>query len=665
MKAVFQSLVILELIIIASLPTLAAPGDLDVNFGNGGVVVTSVGSANSIAQGMAIQGDKIVVAGYAVIGGSEDFCLVRYNFDGTLDTTFGSAHNGVVTTPIGFLNDRAYGVAIQSDGKIVVAGSANRAPNNYASFALARFNADGSLDTSFGGGTGKVMTQIGSFGAIGYSIALQNDNKIVVAGYSWQGNNYDFTIVRYTNTGILDNQFNNTGIVTSPVGSSYDVARCVALGGNNRILAAGWFTAANYDIAVLGFSNSGSLDGSFGNNGIVKTSIGISDDGAYGIANQDGKIVVAGFTKTGADSNSPINIALARYSDLGAIDSTFGSNGKVTTSIGNVDDQAFSLGIQKDSKIVIAGRSKNGNYFDFAVARYLNNGALDSTFGNGGKVTTAVGSDNREALCLALQDDHKIVVAGYTTEIISLNPKQTKQSIALARYLSDSPPSIQTVAALNITSTSALLNGLVNANGSPTTLTFEYGPSASYGTIIAASPATADGGTGITTSATISNLAPGTLYHFRVNGTSSAGTMSGGDLTFTTLTNFQAWRQGYFGTTDNSGNAADTADADHDGLPNLLEFAINSTPLAFSAPPGTLVLNGENLEFNYTRSKEAISDGFVFTVEWCDDLKTGNWTNTGVMETILSDNGNIQQVRAVFPAGGSNHRFAHIKVLEP
>ncbi|MFM7739828.1 MAG: delta-60 repeat domain-containing protein, partial [Planctomycetota bacterium] len=144
----------------------------------------------------------IVVAGWAHNGSNDDFALVRYNADGSLDTSFGTA--GKVTTPVGTSNDQGYSVTIQPDGKIVLAGSTHNGSN--WDFALVRYNADGSLDTSFGTG-GMVTTPIGTNDDYGLSVTFQPECKIVVAGWAHNGSNWDFALVRYNADGSLDTSF--------------------------------------------------------------------------------------------------------------------------------------------------------------------------------------------------------------------------------------------------------------------------------------------------------------------------------------------------------------------------------------------------------------------------------------------------------------------------
>jgi uncharacterized delta-60 repeat protein len=385
--------------------TAMPSGTLDTGFGTGGKVTTAIGTSHENAYAVAIQGDgKIVAAGYSVIGSKADFALARYNSDGGLDTGFGTG--GKVTTAIGAGNDYAYAVAIQVDGKIVVAGSSNNGGND--DFALARYNIDGSLDTGFGTG-GKVTTAIGSSTDCANAVAIQGDGKIVVAGKAANGSDGDFALARYNSDGSLDTGFGTGGKVTTNIGTYSDIANAVAIQGDGKIVAAGYSISSNWDFALVRYNSDGSLDTGFGTGGTVTTDIGTSSlDIANAVAIQgDGKIVAAGGANTGT-----LDFALARYNSDGSLDAGFGTGGKVTTAIGTGADLANAVAIQGDGKIVAAGKAANGGNDDFALARYNSDGSLDTGFGTGGKVTTAIGTSNDWLQAVAIQGDGKIVVAG-------------------------------------------------------------------------------------------------------------------------------------------------------------------------------------------------------------------------------------------------------------
>ena len=270
-------------------------------------MTTAIGSFDDVGNSMAIQSDgKIVVAGYSSIGGYDNFALIRYNPNGSLDTSFNGT--GKVTTAIGSVHDRGNSVAIQSDGKIVVAGYSQN--SNY-DFAVVRYNPNGSLDTTFNG-TGKVTTAFGTSNDVGNSVAVQSDGKIVVAGQTIIGSNDDFALVRYNSNGSLDTNFNGAGKVTTAIGSFGDRAHSMAMLSDGKIVVAGesYMGGSAYDFALARYNSNGSLDTSFNGTGKVTTAFGSSDDIGNSVAVQsDGKLVVAGYALTGGN----FNFALARY----------------------------------------------------------------------------------------------------------------------------------------------------------------------------------------------------------------------------------------------------------------------------------------------------------------------------------------------------------------
>jgi uncharacterized delta-60 repeat protein len=391
-----------------------ADGLLDTTFGTGGFVTTPtpIETSNDQANSVVLQSDgKIVVAGYAHNGNNDDFAVARYNTNGSLDETFGTG--GIVTTPIGTSTDRANSVVLQSDGKIVVAGYARITTTSTTDdIAVARYNTNGSLDETFGTG-GFVTTPIGTSTDRANSVVLQSDGKIVVAGYAsitTTSTTDDIAVARYNTNGSLDTTFDTDGKVTTPIGTSTDRANSVVLQSDGKIVVAGYASnGTNDDFAVARYYTNGSLDTTFDTDGKVTTPIGTSTDLANSVVLQsDGKIVVAGSAYNGNNDD----FAVARYYTNGSLDITFGTGGFVTTPIGTSNDRANSVVLQSDGKIMVAGYARIGSYDEFAVARYNTDGVLDITFGTGGFVTTSIGISNDRANSVVLQSDGKIVVAG-------------------------------------------------------------------------------------------------------------------------------------------------------------------------------------------------------------------------------------------------------------
>lgn len=375
-------------------------------FGVGdGAVATDFGSTDC-AYAVAVQPDgKFLLVGSARIGSNDDFALARYNIDGSLDTSFGVG--GKVTTDFAGGMDWAHGVAVQTDGKIVVTGRAFNG-SNY-DVAVVRYNDDGSLDTSFGG-TGKVTVDFGSGNDIGNMLSLQSDGKIVVSARARIGGTDDFGVLRFNTDGTLDTSFGGTGKVTTAIGTGHESGQRLTIQSDGKIVVSGYSSnGANNDFAVVRYNTNGSLDTSFGGTGKVTTDFAAGNDSAGGIAVQsDGKIVVGGYMFNGTDND----VAVVRYNVDGSLDTSFGGTGKVTTAIGSSNDQGAALSIQSDGKIVIGGMATIAGSQDIAAVRYNTDGSLDTTFGTGGKTTVAPGSGTDYALEMALQADGKILLAG-------------------------------------------------------------------------------------------------------------------------------------------------------------------------------------------------------------------------------------------------------------
>ncbi|HYV91310.1 MAG TPA: T9SS type A sorting domain-containing protein [Chitinophagales bacterium] len=421
MKKIILLLTILATAITTRL--FAQAGTLDGDF-NGGTVITPIGMADDSSSAVAIQPDgKIIVAGSSWNGLNSDFALARYNADGTLDNGFGT--DGKVTTPIGEADDYAHAVVIQSDGKIVVAGTSYNAAD--ADFGVARYNSDGTLDNSFST-DGKLTTSIGAHEEA-YSVAIQPDEKIVVVGFSLFNGFCYFALVRYNSNGKLDKSFIRDGSMASAVGGPYSPAFSVAIQSDGKIVVAGFslWKAPKKDFALARYEPDGAFDNTFGDEGQLTTTIDLGIACAVSIAIQsNGKIVVAGYSYNGSN----FDFALARYISNGTLDNGFSTDGKLTTAIGSGDDKGYSVAIQPDGKIVVAGSSYNGSNNDFALVRYNSDGTLDNTFGADGKSTTAIGTGFDDAYSVAIQSDAKIVVAGNSSN--GLN-----QDFAIARYFSE------------------------------------------------------------------------------------------------------------------------------------------------------------------------------------------------------------------------------------
>ena len=376
---------------------------------SGCFIQTPVGAGDNEALAVALQADgKIVVAGYSFNGVDEDFTVIRYNADLSLDTSFGGT--GIVVTPIGVGNDRARAVAIQPDGKIVAAGFAFNGVDD--DFAVARYNPDGSLDASFGTG-GVFAVSIGALDQA-HGVAIQSDGRIVVAGGAFMADD-DFAVIRLNTNGTLDASFDVDGIVTTPIGPASDIGRSVAIQLDGKIVVGGYFSnLVDLDLALARYNPNGSLDTSFDGDGIVTTSFSTRDETATALAIQsNGKILLTGAHDNGTDDDW----ILVRYAADGSLDTSFDGDGFVTTAIGSGSDWANAIVVQPDDRIVVAGHSHNGTDFDIAVGRYNRDGSLHTAFDTDGIVTTPLLSGDDRGGGVAIEADGRIVVVGYTDDL--------------------------------------------------------------------------------------------------------------------------------------------------------------------------------------------------------------------------------------------------------
>jgi uncharacterized delta-60 repeat protein len=310
--------------------------------------------------------------------------------------------------------DLAYALAIQPDGKLVAAGRS--APP--WRFALARYTVGGKLDASFGR-AGKVLTDVGSPGRSAVSaLAIRRDGKLVVAGWKDVSALYEIVVVgRYDARGNLDPSFGRGGRVVTDfnLGKRASAwARALAIQVDGKPVVAGGRhivdcgVDCSWRFTLARYTANGKLDPSFGRRGKVLTRLGSGVAEAAAVAIQrDGKIVAAG--------RSEEDFALARYTANGTLDPSFGRGGRVRTGFGS-PGEATGVAIQADGKLVAAGHTSAGSY-DFALARYTAEGSLEAGFGSGGKVVTNLGvrdgsKSNDWALAVATQGDGKIVVAG-------------------------------------------------------------------------------------------------------------------------------------------------------------------------------------------------------------------------------------------------------------
>ncbi len=404
-------------------PATKLVGQLDPTFGDGGKVTTDFGSSLEEAHGVVVQSDgKIVAAGSSRVDSHEKMTLARYDAQGQLDPTFGDGGK-VVSNLTGTDNDysAALALVLQPDGKLVAAGWAYSTAVHHDVFVVARYNTDGSLDAGFGDG-GKTMTAFKdelnvSATDHAQAVALAPDGKIVLAGVTGMYPT-DFGVVRYNADGSLDPTFGDGGKVTTDFGNA-DEAHAVAVQPDSKILAAGFGGTQNgnqyQDYALARYTADGSLDSTFGQGGQVLTDFGGGQDWADAIVlRPDGKIVLGGPVVTGAmfcgtNACRAFGFGLAQYNADGSLDTGFGSQGLSAHNF-NTTEGNYALLRLPDGTLAAAGHANNGV---FSLVLYNADGSVVTSFGKKGQVTTDFTSTSTDRIyALALQPDGKIVAAG-------------------------------------------------------------------------------------------------------------------------------------------------------------------------------------------------------------------------------------------------------------
>ncbi|HEX5886565.1 MAG TPA: PKD domain-containing protein [Pyrinomonadaceae bacterium] len=437
---------ILSVSLLSSVPVAALDSELDPSFGGGGGVIADHNEFDQITDILIQPDGKIVATGHSGIFATDaerlDMMVARYNVDGSPDFTFGN--NGVITTDVLF-DARAMAVALQEDGKIVVAGSG--AASFSSRFAVVRYNADGSLDTSFGFG-GIVTERIGRLSRI-MDVAIQSDGYIVVAGeanFSSRDTSSTATLARFEPSGFLDFTF-GVGGVSRPVPAGFTTSpmathNSIALQPDQKIAVAGVCRLnTRLEFCLSRYNSDGSLDNTFDGDGLVLTSFNsFSSDGvAKDLSLQlDGKLVAVG--QSVEAFSSPVSV-LARFNPDGSLDNSFGSNGDGKVIIFEVAQlRAESLALKPNGRIVVAGGAVFfGGRSEMTVTYFSPDGVIQDL------ATTSVG-EHAVATAVAVQPDGRIVVGGYGNFFTDPAPnpsdglQHTFSDSVLLRYGTNNPP---------------------------------------------------------------------------------------------------------------------------------------------------------------------------------------------------------------------------------
>jgi uncharacterized delta-60 repeat protein len=409
------------LVFLTAATASAAPGDADTGFSGDPCIcrTTDFSSDSDSAEDVIVQPNgKVVAVGYAARTDSfiSDFGLARYRLNGNLDTGFGELGNGKVTTTLTDGGDGARGVALQPNGKIVVVGEADSGA--YTDFGIARYNRDGTLDTSFSG-DGKKTSHLSDSHDNAYAVAPAPHGKVVVAGVISDDDNSDgdtgddFAVVRYRRKGGLDKTFSDDGIKSIDFGGDFDEGRDVVLQPDGKILVTGRGQGKvdETDFAVARLRTNGRLDKTFSKDGKQTADSGLlgADIPEAVKLQSTGRIVLAGTVHATEGDTSDENFGAARFKAGGALDKDFGTDGWSFVSETD-DDSPNDMAIQKDDKIIVVGSDDFFN-LNFMIVRIKKNGDPDPQWGDEGIVIHDLG-DASAAYGVAITPDDKVVAAG-------------------------------------------------------------------------------------------------------------------------------------------------------------------------------------------------------------------------------------------------------------
>ncbi len=380
-------------------------GEIDPSFSSDGIVNIDIASGWQQGYGIAIQPDgKIVLAGNHDNGTDSDGLVCRLNADGSLDNSFSG--DGTALIDLSGESIEIRDVVIQADNKIVFCGSGYLGPDS--EFIIGRLNADGTMDNTFDA-DGVAAIDITGFGSLdmAFSLAHQSDGKIVATGAYDYGAGIDMCVVRLNTNGSLDNSFATNGILPVDAGSDA-VGWGIGIQPDGKIVISGTIYLADDDFVVARINTDGTLDASFDSDGLAFTDISGSDDeGWYMTLQTDGKIVVAGNSNNGPD----IDFSIVRYNTDGSLDNTFDFDGRLSHDLGASDDFAYRIIQEPDGKLIAVGVRYTFTGWSIALTRYNTDGSIDITWGASGEVITFI-ADGCDAHSLAFQPDGKVVAVG-------------------------------------------------------------------------------------------------------------------------------------------------------------------------------------------------------------------------------------------------------------
>lgn len=624
-----------ELVSSLGLARYTTPGSLSGSFSTDGRLEVNLRLTAPFAQARAVlqQTDgKIVLAGSVTTDNGTDFVVCRYLADASPDPAFGT--QGRVIHAIGPEDDVAYRMLLQSDGKILVAGTSQEGGLEKA--CLIRLLSNGSLDPDFGSG-GLFLDQTGGAGCGIYTLALQADGKIVAAGYMYNGTAtvLQCALWRLTPSGALDTSFSADGrqvaYVTAANRDTY--ANAIAVQADGKIVTAGpAFTDAGLTQASFGllrFQTTGVLDTSFGVAGRRAIApIGYAAQ-AQGLALQaDGALVVAGFAEAGGVGGDS-RFAAVRLLATGALDNSYGTSGWTLADFPGFADQAYDLLLDGEGRALLTGTTYTTSS-RIALLRLTPTGATDADFGTTGQVVLATNSGDHQAYGASLAAGNRLLLAGAASSSfmgarIQLPSNANRVPVATPDTWSVLPGSIVTL--------DVLANDTDPDNDSLSLESWTAPPA---------------GGTVTRIGSLLQFTA---AAHF--TGASFTYTISDGNgavdtttVTLTPVATFAAWQIAWFGEdADDPVIAAPEADADNDGVDNLTEYALGGNPLQATSASTPGRDNSGRLTLTYQIWVAA--QDIAVTPVFCTDL--ASWGGGGVLLEVLNDDGIRRTLRATAP----------------
>ena len=405
-------------------------GMLDPSFGNGGLVTTDFPFPPFRVSGDGASAVVVLPDGRAVAAGAmgdvdgHAMAAARYLISGALDTTFSGDGRVAVSDCSSFgAGGGASAAMLQADGRLVLVGEC---PGGF-SFLVARFNENGSLDSSFGT-DGQVTTPFPPDGVFAAAGVLQPDGRIVAVGYG-AGCCTTLTLkaARYNSDGSLDPSFGTAGLLTLDLGQNFTAVDAVLQADGKLVIAGRYGPAGDFDFGLVRLLPNGALDPSFDGDGVVISDFGAAEEAGSVIVLGDGRIVLGG--------RAASDLALVRYLPNGSLDGTFGTGGLATANSGT-NETLGQLIVLPNGKLLVAGSTltAQGGAVDFLLSRFHADGALDTSFGSSGFIKTDFNAGSPDACgAVALAGSDLVLTAGSTV------PPAEIADFALARYIASTP----------------------------------------------------------------------------------------------------------------------------------------------------------------------------------------------------------------------------------